>query len=393
MNDPTARDRFGAFVPGTDIRVDGAKSGPLKGLSFAAKDLYDIAGHRTGGGNPDWLDSHPPAAKHAWAVQALLDAGANLVGRAITVELAFGMSGDNIHYGMPINPAARDRVPGGSSCGSAAAVAGKLCDSALGSDTGGSVRIPASYCGLYGLRPTHGRIPLDGVLPLSASFDSVGHFARDAATFERVGRVLLRETGEPPRAKRLLWATDMATHADREVIAAIAPVRDKLAGVIGPFEDTVVCPGSLEDWAADFRTLMAREAWQAHGEWITSRKPKLGADVAERFRIASEVTNAAVEAAKPRREMVTKHMASLLGDGAVLCFPTAPGPAPLRDDVASHEKMRFRAHVLCCVSGLARLPQITIPAGTVGGAPVGLSLLGAAGTDAMLMRLASQIAD
>jgi amidase len=393
MNDTIARDPFGAFVPGTDIRVEGARSGPLRGLTFAAKDLYDLAGHRTGGGNPDWLASHPPAAKHARAVQALLDAGADLIGRAITVELAFGMSGDNIHYGMPINPAARDRVPGGSSCGSAAAVAGRLCDTALGSDTGGSVRIPGSYCGLYGLRPTHGRIPLDGVLPLSGSFDTVGHFARDAATFERVGRVLLRETGEPPRSRRLLWATDMAGHADAAVIAAITPLRDKLARHFGRLEDVTVCPGSLDDWGADFRTLMAREAWQAHGDWIKTRNPKFGADVAERFRIASEVTDAAVAAAKPRREAVTRHMAALLADGAVLCFPTAPGPAPLRNDPASHERMRFRAHALCCVSGLARLPQITIPAGVVDGGPVGLSLMGAQGTDAQLMRLATESAD
>lgn len=391
MNDVT-RDPFGAFVPGADIRLEGAKSGPLRGFTFAAKDLYDIAGHRTGGGNPDWLASHPPAGKSAWAVQTLLDAGADLIGRAITVELAFGMSGDNVHYGMPINPAAPDRVPGGSSCGSAAAVAGKLCDTALGSDTGGSVRIPGSYCGLYGLRPTHGRIPLDGVVPLSGSFDTVGHFARDAATFERVGRVLLRETGEPPRAKRFLWATDMAAHADAAVIAAITPLRDRLAAHVGRLESVAVHTGSLDEWGADFRTLMAREAWQAHGEWIRNRQPKFGADVAERFRIASEVTDAAVAAAKPRREAVTKQMAALLADGAVLCFPTSPGPAPKRAAREAHERMRFRAHALCCISGLARLPQITIPAGTVDGGPVGLSLMGAQGTDATLMRLATEIA-
>lgn len=391
MND-VARDPFGAFVPGTEFRLEGAKSGPLRGLTFAAKDLYDIAGHRTGGGNPDWLASHPPASRHAWAVQALLDAGADLIGRAVTVELAFGMSGDNIHYGMPINPAAPDRVPGGSSCGSAAAVAGKLCDTALGSDTGGSVRIPGSYCGLYGLRPTHGRIPLDGVLPLSGSFDTVGHFARDAATFERVGRVLLRETGEPPRAKRLLWATDMAAHADPAVIAAVSPLRDKLAAHIGRLETTIVHSGSLDEWAADFRTLMAREAWQSHGEWIKGRRPRFGADVAERFRIASEVTDAAVAAAKPRREAVTTQTATLLADNVVLCFPTSPGPAPRREAREAHEQMRFRAHALCCISGLARLPQITIPAGRADGGPVGLSLMGAQGTDAMLMRLATEIA-
>jgi len=392
MHDATAVETFGAWMPGPAFRVEGAKTGPLAGLSFAAKDLYDVAGQRTGAGNPDYLSQQQAAAKHSWAVQALLDAGAALVGRAITVEMAFGMAGDNIHYGMPINPAAPDRVPGGSSCGSAAAVAGKLCDTALGSDTGGSVRIPGSYCGLYGLRPTHGRIPLDGVVPLSGSFDTVGHFARDAATFERVGRVLLRETGEPPKAKRILWAEDLASRAEPATASAVRPLAEKLGSRFGGLQNRSVTDGQIETWAQDFRTLMAREAWQAQGPWITAKNPKFGADVAKRFEIASKVTEADYNAAKPRREAATAHLTAILADGVVLCFPTAPGPAPRRADRDSHEVARFRSHELCAPSGLARLPQITIPAGTVDGAPVGLSLLGAKGTDATLMRLAVELA-
>ncbi len=391
MNNATARETFGAWMPGPAFRIEGKTGGPLSGLTFGAKDLYDIEGQRTGAGNPDYLSLQKPAARHAWAVQALLDGGAALVGRAITVEMAFGMAGDNIHYGMPINPAAPDRVPGGSSCGSAAAVAGKLCDTALGSDTGGSVRIPGSYCGLYGLRPTHGRIPLDGVVPLSASFDTVGHFARDAATFERVGRVLLRETGEPATAKRLIWAEDVAASADTSTVAQVMPLAEKFGRRLGRLETVKACPGSLEEWAQDFRTLMAYEAWRAQGPWITAKKPRFGIDVAKRFDIASKISEADYNAALPRREAVTRHLTALLADGAVLCFPTAPGPAPKRADRENHEAARFRSHVLCCPSGLARLPQITIPAGTVDGAPVGLSLMGAPGTDALLMRLAAQV--
>lgn len=393
MNDLTNRDPFGAFVPGSERRVDGAKSGPLHGLTFAAKDLYDIAGERTGAGNLDWLAEQKPASRNAWAVQALLDAGATLVGRTITVEMALGMSGDNIHYGMPKNPAAPARVPGGSSCGSAAAVAGRLADTALGSDTGGSVRIPASYCGLYGLRPTHDRIPLAGVVPLSASFDTAGHFARDAETFERVGRVLLRERDAAPQARRFLWATDAFAHAAPATVAALTPLADKIAAKIGRRESVRVCPGSLDDWGQDFRTLMAREAWRAHGEWIDRRKPRFGADVAARFRIAAKITDDEVAQAAPRREAVTRHMADLLADGAVLCEPTAPGPAPLKaSSAAAIEEARYHAHALCCIAGLARLPQITIPAGEVEGAPVGLSLIAAQGGDAMLLRLAREIA-
>ncbi len=393
MNDISTRDRFSAFVPGSQMIIEGTASGPLRGLTFAVKDLYDIAGQRTGAGNLDWLAGQSPATRNAWAVQVLLDAGATCVGRTITVEMALGMSGDNIHYGMPINPAAPDRVPGGSSCGSAAAVAGGLAGTALGSDTGGSVRIPASYCGLYGLRPTHGRIPLDGVVPLSESFDTVGHFARDADTFERVGRVLLRETDTPPKPRRLLWAQDCFARADAATQAAVTPLAEKIAARIGLREAVRVCPGSLDEWGQDFRTLMAREAWRAHGAWIESKKPRFGADVAARFRIASKITDAEVAVAAPRRENMTRHMASLLADQAVLCQPTAPGPAPRKDSPADElEQARYHAHALCCIAGLGRLPQVTIPAGLVDGAPVGLSLIAAQGGDAMLLRLAAEIA-
>jgi len=396
MSGAAARDEFGAFMPGPAIRIEGAPAAMLSGMTFAAKDLYDVQGQRTGAGNPDYLAGQKPAARHAWAVQALLDAGATLVGRAITVEMAFGMAGDNVHYGMPINPMSPDRVPGGSSCGSAAAVAGRLCDTALGSDTGGSVRIPASYCGLYGLRPTHGRIPLDGVVPLSASFDTVGHFARDATTFETVGRVLLRESGEPPPPKRLMWATDLAAAAEKETAETALRVALRMAAPLGGLSRVRAAPvvtagDPLEEWAADFRTLMAYEAWKAQGPWISEKKPNFGADVAKRFEIASKVTEADYNAARPRREAVTQHLRLLLADGGVLCFPTAPGPAPLRNDPASHEAVRFRAHVLCAPSGLARLPQVTVPAGKVDGAPVGLSFLGGPGSDATLMRLATTL--
>ncbi len=153
------------FVPGPAVRIAGASGGPLAGLTFAAKDLFDVAGHPTGGGNPDWARQYPVPTRHAWAVQRLLDAGATLIGKTITDEVSLGILGENAFDGTPLNPSAPDRVPGGSSSGSASAVAQGLCDIALGTDTGGSVRVPASFCGLHGIRPTHGRIDLSGMLP------------------------------------------------------------------------------------------------------------------------------------------------------------------------------------------------------------------------------------
>ena len=200
MNEIVANDRLGAFCRDTYVEMEGASHGPLRGLKFAVKDIYDVAGHRTGFGNPDWLRTHGPAAQTAPVVQRLLDAGAHLVGKTHTDELTWSFTGENAHYGAPVNVNAPGRVTGGSSSGSASAVAAGVVDFAVGSDTGGSVRLPASFCGILGMRPTYGRIPLDGVCPLAPSFDTCGWFARDVGVFERVGRTLLRDEAPTPRA-------------------------------------------------------------------------------------------------------------------------------------------------------------------------------------------------
>ena len=205
----------------------------LRGLTFAAKDLFDVAGHPTGGGNHDWARMHPVPTRHAWAVQTLLDAGATLIGKTITDEVSLGILGENAFDGTPLNSKAPDRVPGGSSSGSAAAVAAGLCDTALGTDTGGSVRVPASFCGLYGIRPTHGRLDLTGMLPQAPSSDTTGWFARDAATFARVSSVLLGEPIPDALPTRLIVAVDAFGFADAEVAAALRPMVDRLAALIG----------------------------------------------------------------------------------------------------------------------------------------------------------------
>ena len=190
------------------MRIVGAPGGPLAGLAFAAKDLFDVAGHPTGAGNPDWERTHPVPTRHAWAVQRLLDQGATLIGKTVTDELSLGILGENAFYGTPVNSCAPDRVAGGSSSGSAAAVAAGLCDTALGTDTGGSVRVPASFCGVYGIRPTHGRLPLAGMMPQAPSSDTTGWFARDAPTFARVSGVMLGESIAAARPSQLIVAVD-----------------------------------------------------------------------------------------------------------------------------------------------------------------------------------------
>src|SRR5271166_643281 len=227
------RDTLNAFCSHSIATLRGAPAGPLAGLKFAAKDLFDIAGHVTGAGNPDWLALHPPAGRTAPVVQALVDAGADMVGKTHTDELSRGIFGENAHYGTPINPRAPGRVPGGSSSGSAAAVAGGLVDFALGTDTGGSVRIPASFCGIFGIRPTHGRLSLEGVVGQAPSFDTVGWFAREAEILARVGEVLLgAQVVRAPRPRRLIVATDAFAIAEGATAAALYPAVERLATLV-----------------------------------------------------------------------------------------------------------------------------------------------------------------
>ena len=279
-------DSLGAFVPESQVNMAGAEDGPLRGVTFAAKDIFDIAGQVTGCGNPDWARSHDPASDTAPAVQRLLDAGAYLVGKTITDELAYSLNGQNHHYGTPSNVNAPGRIPGGSSSGSASAVAGGLVDTALGSDTGGSIRTPGSYCGLYGLRPTHGRIPLEQVMPLAPSFDTVGWFTRDAELLRRVGEVLFGEQADDAAAPvRLLLAEDAFALAEEAVRDTLAPWVHKLEARLSPCEKVILGEpgGGLEDWMWRFRKIQAHEIWQVHGEWIETQKPRFGPEIAERF--------------------------------------------------------------------------------------------------------------
>lgn len=388
-----AWDALGAFVPAPQPRIAGKATGSLAGLTFAAKDIFDVAGFVTGCGNPDWARSHAPAVQHAPAVALLLDAGAELVGKTITDELAYSLNGQNFHYGTPTNVNAPGRIPGGSSSGSAAAVAGGLADTALGSDTGGSVRIPASYCGLFGIRPTHGRIPIDGVMPLAPSFDTVGWFARDAATLRRVGAVLLGGEGEATRWRRLLLAEDAFALALPEARKALEPFVGRLAQRLSPAETVSAAgSGSLEDWMWRFRQIQAREIMETLGPWIAETRPHFGPEIQERFDWAATIPEAAAAEAREARKGFTRRLEELLGEDALLCLPTAPGIAPLcsatAEDLVAH---RSAVLSLTSIAGLARLPQVTLPLARVGGCPLGLSLIAPAGADADLLDFAEAV--
>ncbi len=389
---PTFDDHLNAFCKDSDAYLQGSPGGPLSGLTFAAKDILDVAGHVTGGGNPDWKATHGTAQATAWAVRTLADAGASMVGKTITDELTRGIFGENAHYGTPVNPRAPDRVPGGSSSGSVSAVAGGLVDFALGSDTGGSVRVPASYCGVFGLRPTHGRIPLDGVLLQAPSFDIIGWFARDIGVFARVGEVLLQSEIKAPPPRRLLIARDAFEVADPAVTEALRPAVDDIASLVGDSTTEPLAPTGLADRSAKQQTLQGREAWDTARDWIDQVNPRFSFLVAGRYAEAREISDEDVEAAKSARAETIARMNEVLAGGTIVCLPTAPTPAPPRDErLSSRQPLQARIIMLTCTAGFAGLPQISLPLAEVNGLPVGLSLLGAAGSDELLISFAREV--
>ena len=377
------------FVSGPPLRIAGASSGPLAGLTFAAKDLFDVAGHPTGGGNPDWARQNPIPTRHAWAVQRLLDAGATLIGKTITDEVSLGILGENPFDGTALNPKAPDRVPGGSSSGSASAVAQGLCDTALGTDTGGSVRVPSSFCGLYGIRPTHGRLDLRGMMPQAPSSDTTGWFARDAATFARVSAVMLGETIPTEVPARLIVAVDAFGFADPETAAALQPMLRRLAALVKDVRDDMLAPPGLSVWARAQRTLQPYEGWLTFKEWLDRDNPRMQFNVARGLAFAAAIPESERQWAALMRAEAQARLAWLLSPGTILCMPTTPFPAPKKGlPLSTLDPLRARIGCHTSHGGLTGGPQVSVPGAEVDGLPVGLSILGARGSDAALVAVA-----
>lgn len=393
MSDDIISDDISAFVPGPRVRIEGQPGGPLSGLTFAAKDLFDVAGYPTGGGNPDWEKYNPVPTKHSWAVQRLLDAGATLIGKTITDEVSLGIVGENAFFGTPVNVRAPGRVPGGSSSGSAAAVAAGICDIAIGTDTGGSVRVPASFCGLYGIRPTHGRIDVSGMMPQAPSSDTTGWFARDAATFAHVSSVMLGEAIPSALPDRLIVAADAFAFADPEAAEALRPLLGKLITLIGAAREEIMAPAGIVQWARAQRTIQPSEAWLTFREWVERCNPRLAYNVARNIYTGSQIPENERHWAELIRREARGRMRHLLPPGTILCLPTTPFPAPRRGEPLSVASIQ-RDRILCLAAqgGLTGVPQLSIPGSTVDGLPIGLSIVGGHGTDATLIAVATALA-
>jgi amidase len=380
-----------AFCTHADVTRDGGRRGVASGLSFALKDVFDVEGVTACAGNPDWLRTHRAATRTAPAVAKLLDAGASLRGLTITDELTLGLSGENFHYGTPVNPAAPDRVPGGSSCGSAAAVAGALVDFALGTDTGGSVRVPASYCGIFGFRPTHGRVSNKGVVPLAPSFDTVGWFARDAKVLQLVGGILLENLSEPTPIRKVLIIENLFRDMDEAAADALrAYLKDRLDDISIECADLSNFPDDSIALSDLYRTTSGYEEWVVHGQWITQHKPTFGPQVAERFSYAAKVTVAQRDEAERIRRNLTKAVYDLLTDGTILCAPSTPDVAPLRGraDIPEVRVPLLRVTALASLSGL---PVISVPLWKRNNIPMGVSFMAGPNRDEDLLALATKV--
>ncbi|MBO0664275.1 amidase [Jiella sp. MQZ9-1] len=381
------------FVLTLDPADFPAGDGPLAGLRLAIKDNFELAGTIAGSGHPLWAASRPPALDTAPLVDRLIRQGARPVGKTHMDELAYSLMGENAHYGTPLNPAAPERVPGGSSSGSASAVAQGLADIGLGSDTGGSVRLPASFCGLWGWRPTHGLLPAVGLQALAPSYDVPGFLTRDGATLSRVADAVLggiteAVAKEAPRGPHRSIAPDDIWALAPDAAVPLARHRD------GADRSALLPPALIAELQPVFGIVQGAEVAEVFGDWIRANNPEFGPGVRERFEAALRLHPEAIATARALRARIAAIIMDRLAPEGVMLVPTAPGAAPrLGSSGAQMELYRNRALSLLCLAGHAGLPQISVPLAEVEGAPVGLSLVGPRGSDRRLIGLARAIAE
>lgn len=385
------------FVAEDEVARTGAKTGPLSGLRFAVKDMFEIRGHRASAGNPTWYATHAPAERDAPVVSQCLRAGASLCGVTVLDELALSIEGVNVHLGTPRNPRAPGRACGGSSSGSASAVALGLCDFALGTDTGGSIRVPASYCGLFGIRPTHDRLPLEGLSRLAPSFDCIGWLAGSGSLLSRVGEVLLRTAipSDVPTT-RLLLPREAWALVEAQARAPLSAAVDAAAKALGAtVEEIDLAPEGLERWHLAFMRTQRREAWGELGAWIERAKPSFGPGVKERFESCRALAESAegVDEDRALRESVRERLARVLDPpGSALCVPSTPDVAPtLESSAAERLRVRTTTMTVTCIAGLAGLPEVSLPLARAGGLPLGVGFVAAHQRDELLLALAARV--
>lgn len=370
-------------IVGDPLVSSHTADGALSGETVAVKDLFAVAGFAVGAGSPAWLEQATPAPSHAAAVATLLDAGASVRGIARTEEFAYSLSGLNAHYGAPPNPRAPGRIPGGSSSGSATAVALGHASIGLGTDTGGSIRVPAAYQGLFGIRTSHGAVSRDGLHPLAKAFDAVGWMTRSAFLLQAVGDVFLPEAASPgsrTAVDEIQLVPSLVGLASDDVATAVSEALPDASPLAWE-------PTRLDEWRQAFVVGQAYQAWQAHGAWLETRLDTLGDAVRGRFEMARTVTREQAAAARGVLAQARVEILDVVGD-RVLAFPSASTVAPVAAEAAG---VRDDTLSLTCVAAIAGLPAVSIPVRTSANLPAGLCLVAAPGRDRDLLALAADL--
>lgn len=390
-----------AFVELFDLSPYG--EGELNNLNFAIKDSIDMKGRITGFGNPSWSRSRFPASVNALCVDQLLAHGARCFGKTLADEMTFSLDGENVHYGTPLNPAAPDRVPGGSSSGSASAVACGLVDFALGTDCGGSTRVPASNCGIFGMRPSYGAISTAGTMPLAPSFDTVGILAGTYELLEKAASVLLcLETPFEPFVGNIYLVKEAFALSDKEVCQALEGSLEKISAAFpGKVKELSLHmlveefgPLALQIWLETFSTCQNAEIWSTYGYWVEGAQPAFGPRIQANFDYAKNIDRTKVAKAVERREWYFSLMQDFLKPNDLLCFPTTPKIAPLKGTLGNNryqDDYYSKTLSICSIAGICRLPQISIPGASIDSVPIGLSLAGAHRRDDFLLWAAGKI--
>ena len=375
------------------MALKGAGDGPLAGLTFGAKDVFHISGTPTGFGHPAWLATHEAPAETAVAVQRLLDAGADLAGKTHTDEMAYSLTGENVHYGTPVNARAPDRIPGGSSNGSAAAVTAGLVDFAIGTDCGGSVRLPASYCGIFGMRPSVDRVPLGGVIPFGPPFDVAGAGSRATPAFWSGWAACSSPMTRSPAATPAASRRRCLRHRGRVGLRRPGRGRRDRGGMHRRRRGRDHGARRAGELFETFRVLQAASIWANHGAWIRGTRPEFGPGIKERFEWAEALDARDVDSAKKRYQSIQAHIAQVMGEGDILCLPTSPRVAPprIRRWTTSRSATATKPCTCCASPASAGFPRSACRWPSSEGLPLGLSLNGPRGADMQLLGLARKL--
>lgn len=350
------------------------KSGELSNTRFVVKDLFAIKGVKNSAGNPDWLANHPAALKTASSVNKCLNEGAEFSGLSLTDELAYSLEGNNPHVGIIENPVAPGCYTGGSSTGSAALVASKHADIGLGTDTGGSIRVPASFCGLYGFRPSINTIDKDGLIPLAPDFDTVGLFTRSAHLLQVAGNLLLNQLATEKSAQftRGIILTDFFALVDSKEQSASKTALENIQHFYNSTEKLSIPPNLVNDLAEIFRILQGRNAWLTHRAWLET-EPKISPKLKTRFAMAKAISDDEVQAAKKSQGLLKDFLDKAINPDATLIMPTTPITAPVIGQYT--ETLRKKTLQFTALAGLAGWPQCHLPLNQSHNKPSGLSLI------------------